>query len=134
MAEFQQVLNNILYIVLTAILPIVVTYGIKFLKAKINECNAIKDATQSEELSNYVKDAMCNVMDAVVYVNQTYVDSLKKSGKFDEDAQKEAFNKAFAHAACLLSEGSNKAIQALHGSVENWLTIQIEAAVKAAKK
>ena len=35
------------------------------------------------------------VTKAVVTTNQTFVDNLKKQGKFDEEAMKEAFNRTY---------------------------------------
>ena len=132
--EFNEMLNNILYVVLTAILPIVTTYSINLIKAKIKESKAIEEATKNEDMSNLIKDALSDVMDAVRYVNQTFVDSLKKSGKFDEEAWNTAFNLAYTEAMNSISDGAKKAINEMHGSFENWLELKIEASVNMAKK
>lgn len=132
--EFNEMLNNILYVVLTTILPIVTTYGVNLIKAKIKESKAIEEATKNEDISNLIKDALSDVMDAVRYVNQTFVDSLKKSGKFDEEAWNKAFNLAYTEAMNSISDGAKKAINEMHGSFENWLELKIEASVNMAKK
>ncbi len=87
--EIIELLNYILYIVLTMILPVVATYVVNLIKAKINESNIIADATQNENTAKIIEHALSDVMDAVLYINQIYVDALKSSGKFDKDAQKE---------------------------------------------
>ena len=125
--EFNEMLNNVLYVVLTAILPILATYAVNFIKTKIT-------ATKNEDMSNLVKDALNDVMDAVLYINQIYVDSLKSTGKFDENAQKEAFNRAYVEAMNMISDGAKKAIEEMYGSFDKWLQVKIESSVNIAKK
>ena len=60
--------------------------------------------------------------------------ALKASGKFDEDAQKIAFNKAYAKAVTLISDGAKQIISNLYGSFDRWLELKIEASVSMAKK
>ena len=132
--ELQEVLNNILYIVLTVILPVVAKYVVNLIQAKIKESTVISEATKNQEIEDLVEGALVNVMDAVLYVNQTYCDTLKSQGKFDEEAQKSAFNKAYQKALSLISEGAKSAITELHGSFDKWLETKIEASVNVAKK
>lgn len=132
--EFQGVLNYILYIVLTVILPVVAKYVVNLIQAKIAESKVIEEVTKNENVSNIVKDALSDVMDAVLYVNQVYVDSLKAQGKFDAEAQQIAFNKAYAKAASLISEGTKTVIDELYGSFDKWLNLKIESSVNVAKK
>lgn len=132
--ELQEVLNNILYVVLTAIAPIVTGYVVKLIKAKIKESTIISEMTKNQDLENLVENALSDVMDAVLYINQTYVDSLKAIGEFNEEAQKIAFNKAYSKAVSLISEGTRKAIEELYGSFDKWLELKIESSVHIAKK
>lgn len=132
--EFSEVLNYILYIVLTAILPVVATYAVNLIKAKIKESNIIADATQNENLAKIIENALSDVMDAVLYINQIYVDALKSSGKFDKDAQKNAFNRAYVEAMNMISDESKKVIEQVYGSFDNWLKLKIESSVNMAKK
>lgn len=127
-------LNYILYIVLTIILPVVARYVVAFIKAKIKESNIIMDATHNEDLSKIVESALSDVMDAVLYINQIYVDSLKSSGKFDKEAQEEAFNRAYVEAMNMISDEAKKVIEGLYGSFDKWLRIKIESSVNMAKK
>lgn len=131
---FNEVLNYVLYTVLTAILPVVATYIVKFFKSRINESKIIAKATKNEAITKHVKNAVADVMDAVLYVNQTYTDSLKASGEFNETAQKEAFDKAYEKAVELISQGTKDMIQKLYGSFDKWLELKIESSVNVAKK
>lgn len=131
---FNEVMSNILYVAITVILPVVAVYVVNLIKAKIKESTAIEDATQNENVSNLVKDALLDVMDIVLYVNQVYTDSLKASGKFDEQAQKEAFELAYMEAVKLISQETKDIIEQLYGSFDEWLRLKIESSVNAAKK
>lgn len=132
--EFSEMINNVLYTVLTAIMPVVAVYTINLIKARIKESNIIEKATKNDVLSGLVKDALTDVMDAVLYVNQIYTDTLKSAGKFDKAAQEEAFNRAYVEAINLISDESRKAIEQLYGSFDKWLKLKIESSVNIAKK
>ena len=132
--KFSEVLNYCLYVVLTVLLPVVATYVVNLIKAKIRESNIIADATKNEDLSKIVEGALSDVMDAVLYVNQVYTDSLKASGKFDKVAQEEAFNRAYVEAMNLISDETKKVITQLYGSFDKWLQLKIESSVNMAKK
>ncbi len=132
--EFSEMLNYVLYVVLTVIMPVVATYVVNLIKAKIKESNIIADATKNEDLSKIVEGALSDVMDAVLYINQIYVDSLKASGRFDEKAQEEAFNRAYVEAMNMISDEAKKVIEQLYGSFDKWLKLKIESSVNMAKK
>lgn len=132
--EFSEMLNYVLYVVLTIILPVVAKYAVDLIKTKIKESNIIADATKNEDLSKIVDGALSDVMDAVLYINQIYVDSLKSSGKFDKKAQAEAFNRAYVEAMNMISDEAKKVIEQLYGSFDKWLKLKIESSVNMAKK
>lgn len=132
--EFSEVLNYCLYIVLTIILPVVAKYAVDLIKTKIKESNIIADATKNEDLNKIVESALSDVMDAVLYINQIYVDSLKSSGRFDKAAQEEAFNRAYVEAMNMISDEAKKVIEQLYGSFDKWLKLKIESSVNMAKK
>lgn len=131
---FNEVLNYVLYTVLTGILPVVATYIAKLVKSKIAESNIIAEVTKNEDVAKQIENAVADVMDSVLYVNQTYTDSLKASGEFNEEAQKEAFSKAYAKAVELISQGTKDMIQEVYGSFDKWLELKIESSVNVAKK
>ena len=132
--EFSEVLNYCLYIVLTIISPVVAKYAVDLIKTKIKESNIIADATKNEDLNKIVESALSDVMDAVLYINQIYVDSLKSSGRFDKSAQEEAFNRAYIEAMNMISDEAKKVIEQLYGSFDKWLKLKIESSVNIAKK
>lgn len=132
--EFSEMINYILYVVLTVILPVVATYAVNLIKAKIRESNIVADATKNDNMTKIIEGALSDVMDAVLYINQIYVDSLKSSGNFDNDAQKNAFNRAYVEAMNMISDESKKIIEQVYGSFDKWLKLKIETSVNVAKK
>ena len=132
--EFSEIINYTLYIVLTTILPIITAYVVNFIKTKIKESDIIADATQNENITKIIETALSDVMDAVLYINQIYVDALKSNGKFDKDAQKNAFNRAYVEAMNMISDESKKIIEQVYGSFDKWLKLKIETSVNIAKR
>ena len=65
---------------------------------------------------------------------QTYVDSLKKNGSFDKDAQIEALTRAKDIALSQMTQELKDFITTNFGDLDNWLTIQIESSINLIKK
>jgi hypothetical protein len=124
------ILLNLLYAFLIAAIPICGA-GIKAVSAKVVEYYTTK--SKSEQLNNILVDITNFGADAVTYVMQTYVDSLKKQGKFDEEAQKEAFNMAMESAKQFISDESQELFESVYGNLEDYLEMVIEAKVKELK-
>ena len=78
-------------VVVIPAIPVLVTYLVKYLKAKTEQTTT---KINNELVRTYLQEATDAVLQAVTYTAQTYVDTLKKQGKFDEEAQKKAFNTA----------------------------------------
>ena len=131
--SFTEMIQYIFYIVLTAILPVAAKYTVNFIQARIRESAFIEEAAKTEARSILIKDALSDVMDAVLYVNQTFVDTLKARGEFTQSAWEEAKQKAYNAALLSVSEESKKAVASVYGSFDNWLQLKIEASVQAAK-
>ena len=130
----NETLNELLMTIIQAVIipaiPIVVAYLVKLLKAK-TEQTATK--ISNDQVRQYLQEAIDSVLQAVTYVSQTYVDSLKKQGKFDAEAQKIAFNTAKDIALQLLTEDAKNLITDLYGDLTVWLDTKIEQTVKEQK-
>ena len=70
---------------------------------------------------------------AVIYVAQTYVDELKKSGTFTEENQKIAMQKALEVAKKQLTQEALEFIEITYGDITEYLTSKLEAEVKIQK-
>lgn len=70
------------------------------------------------------------IKDVVLTVQQTFVESLKAEGKFDEKAQKEALRKAFDLILANLTKEAKEVLDEVYGDFEQWILIQIESAIQ----
>lgn len=127
MKEFFLVL---LQAVIIAAVPVVTTYLCNFLKQKSNQTAA---TTNNDLAASYIREAADAVTTAVTFTSQTYVDSLKNSGTFTVENQKEAFNKAMNKAVEILSAEAKEYLAKAYGDLTNYLTTKIEAEVRNQK-
>lgn len=126
----QEIIRTIIYIVITGVLVPLTKYLITLLQVKAGE---IATGIQDEKAKDYLNSALAAISNAVVSVNQTYVDSLKKAGKFDKAAQKEAKEKAIEVAKKLITENAREAIKQIYGDFDQYLDTTIEALVRENK-
>ena len=73
------------------------------------------------------------ITNCVVATNQTYVNALKEQGKFDEEAQKVAFQKTLQAVLTILSTDAKNYIQEVFGDIDTYLNQLIEAEVAIQK-
>lgn len=118
-----ELLLNIIQSVLTTVLIPLLGWGVStlvnFLNSKINNA----------KIEKYITFAGQVVESVVKETSQTYVNSLKESGKFDKEAQEIAFKKSYDTALKLLTKDTLEAIKLVYGDVSTWLTSKIEATV-----
>ena len=112
-------LNKILYILITVALPLILRYIYQIVSVKV--------------ANTQYAAAVNAVFTAVESVNQTYVDALKAEGKFDGLCQVNALNKAKEAAMEIMEESTRKWLAKSFDNLDNWLTVQIESAVKTSK-
>jgi hypothetical protein len=82
----------------------------------------------------YIFEVADAVTTAVACVTQTYADTLKKSGQFTLDNQKEALTEAKTQATKLLSAEARKFLVMIYGDLDKYLEARIEAEVLAQKE
>lgn len=123
----NEIIINIISVVVTVIvIPLITLIGTKlvtWINSKIN----------NEKASNMLTTATNAVISAVRTVLQTYVDSLKKEGRFDEASQKLALFKAKDIALSQIGVDAQMYIEDTYGDLDVWLTTQIEATINALK-
>ena len=103
----------------------------KYINAKGNEIAANVD---SELASKYIVMLTTTIADCVVATNQTYVEALKKEGKFDKDAQAKAFQMTYDAVMDILTDDAKEYLANFYGDLTLYLTKRIEAEVVANKK
>lgn len=128
--EAMDIVKDIIYIIITSLALPLTVYLVSLLRTKISE---IAINTQDETLKKYIEFAEDAISKAVVSVNQTYVESLKKSGKFDKEAQIEAKNKAIEIAKKLITQDIKEAIATVYGDFETYLDATTETIVNLNK-
>lgn len=128
--EFAQFIEQLFELCIFPSLIILGKFAIDWLKAKTEEA---KENTSSEQERKYLDMIYNTISTCVIATNQTYVDSLKKSGKFDVEAQKVAFEKTYNAVLVVLNDEVKKYIVETSGDLQVYLTQQIEAIVNDKK-
>lgn len=128
--DTKELIQQILYVFVIAILPLLTKYAVTYLNVKIKENT---EKIENEKLQQYIYAATEAISVAVLKVNQTYTDSLKKAGNFTKEAQETAKQMAITTAKSLITEESKKAIETMYGDFEEYLESNIEALVRENK-
>ncbi len=121
---------ELLQAIATTAIPICAAYLVQYLHRKSEQIIA---QTDNMTIKAFLAEATDAVSTAVTYTSQTFVDALKKEGKFDKDKQQEALNKSLDKAISLLSEQAKKALEDIYGDLNAYLTSKIEAEVRSQK-
>lgn len=83
-----ELINQLFEIVIIPLLGALTIYAVKWINTKTKK---LSKETDNETLNKYLKMLSETITKCVIATNQTYVETLKKQGKFDEEAQKIAF-------------------------------------------
>lgn len=126
----MEILKEIFEVCIIPLLGILTTYLIVYIKVKKNQ---LIKATDSEFAQKYIDLLSVTISDCVIATNQTYVESLKKEGKFDAEAQKEAFRKTFDKVMEILSDEAKNFLKEFYGDLNLLITQKIESEVNTTK-
>lgn len=126
----MEFLKDILYIVITAAVPLLTTYICKFLYEKWTEG---KTNIKNDKIANTLDHVVSMVLNCVETTNQTFVDELKKNGEFTKEAAAEAFLMSKTMAIQMLSEDAAEIIIEVYGDIDVYLDTLIETTVKNLK-
>jgi hypothetical protein len=129
--DWLELLYNIFEVCVIPLLGVLTVYAVKFIKVKSEEIQLL---SENELIDKYVGIAADTISACVLATNQTYVDTLKAQGKFDAEAQKEAFQKTADAVKTLLSDEAKAILSEAFGDLEVYITTQIEASVKFNKQ
>ena len=129
--DWMNLLYDIFDLCIIPLFGVLVAYVVKYINAKGNEIAANVD---SELASKYIVMLTTTVADCVIATNQTYVEALKKEGKFDKDAQAKAFQMTYDAVIGILTDDAKEYLANFYGDLTLYLTKRIEAEVVANKK
>lgn len=123
-------IREIIEVCLIPLLGVLVTYLVKYINAKSKELEA---STDNELAKKYISLLSSTITNCVIATNQTYVETLKKQGRFDAEAQKEAFNMTLDAIMALLTDEAKQYLSEIYGDLNTYITNQIEATVNQNK-
>ena len=129
--DWTKLLYDILNLCVVPLIGVLSFYLVQYIKAKGNEIAANVD---SELASKYIVMLTTTITDCVVATNQTYVETLKKEGKFDKEAQFKAFQMTYNAVMDILTEDAKEYLNNFYGDLSLYLSKRIEAEVVANKK
>lgn len=122
----QNLINQLFQVCLIPMLGALTTFIVIWIKAKSAE---LQKKTNNDILNKYVQMATNTITNCVIATNQTYVNSLKEQGKFDEAAQKEAFQRTYQAVLLILSDDAKEYLNNAFGDLNKYLQEKIESTV-----
>ena len=128
--NYIEMLNEIFQVCIIPLFGILTTYLVKYITIKMEE---IQLKAKNEKANKYLDMLTDTITSCVIATNQTYVEALKKEGKFDLEAQKLAFEKTMNAVLALLTKESQEYLNEAVGDLNLYISQQIEAAVNLTK-
>lgn len=129
--DWMKLLYDVFNLCVVPLVGVLTFYLVQYIKAKGNE---IATNVDSELASKYIVMLTTTITDCVVATNQTYVEALKKEGKFDKEAQYKAFQMTYNAVMDILTEDAKEYLNNFYGDLSLYLSKRIEAEVVANKK
>ena len=93
----------------------------------------ITKEADNEIANKYINLLSETITQCVIATNQTYVESLKKSGSFDAEAQKEAFRRTYESVMKILTVEAKQYLANIYGDLDKYITSKIESEVNINK-
>jgi len=106
-------------------------YAVSWIAAKAEE---LKGKTENEMYWKYISMLQDTITKCVLATQQTYVDALKKEGKFDLEAQKVAFKQTYDAVLNLLDEEAQIYLENIMPDLTLYITNAIESQIYENKK
>ena len=104
----NSLIETIINVLLIPVITVLSAYIVQLIKAKIS---SISDAQLKNYLSASLDELNQAINTAVGKVAQTYVDSLKKDGKFNVEEQKIALETAYDTTLAILSNNTSEFLE-----------------------
>lgn len=134
MEILQNILEAIIYTVITGCGVFIVKELLRLLNGKIDEIQTSTKLVEYEKLNKIIDNAQSILENIVISVNQVFVASLKAEGKFNKESAEIAKQTAMDKATELLTDEAIKAIEVVYGSLDTYLDVNIEAIVNKLKQ
>jgi hypothetical protein len=128
--DWMSILEQIFELVVYPVISLAGVYLTYLISVKIKE---LKQKTSDETVKKYLDMLNVTIENAVLATTQTYVESLKKQGKFDAEAQKIAFRQTYDAVMSVLTADAITYLTTCVGDLEIYITNKIEADVQLSK-
>ena len=126
----MELITQIFEVCIIPLLGVLTTFLVRYINAKMKTLvNTISDEKQKK----YIEMLNNTITDCVIATTQTYVDTLKKQGKFDKEAQEQAFLMTFNAVSDLLTEESKKYLNEAIEDLDLYIKQKIESEVNINK-
>lgn len=126
----MELITQIFEVCIIPLLGVLTTFLVRYINAKMK---ALADTTNDEKQKKYIEMLNNTITDCVIATTQTYVDTLKKQGKFDKEAQEQAFLMTFNAVSGLLTEESKKYLNEAIEDLDLYIKQKIESEVNINK-
>ena len=122
----MEILMVLLKLVIMIVVPVATSVLTYLFKKYVEE---LINKNVQGETAEALKRGLDIITDSVNYVQQTYVDTLKKEDKFSAEAQAEALEAAKNRAIELLNTDIQSAIESSYGNLDTYVTTIIESII-----
>ena len=126
----MELVTQIFEVCIIPLLGVLTAFFVKWVNAKTSE---LALSRKNEIEKKYIMMLDKTISDCVIATTQTYVDSLKKQGAFDAEAQKVAFNMTYETVVKLLTDEATEYLNEAVGDLNLYITQKIEAEVNLNK-
>lgn len=126
----MELVTQIFEVCIIPLLGVLTAFFVKWVNAKTAE---IADTRKNETEKKYINMLNDTISDCVIATTQTYVDSLKKQGAFDAEAQKVAFTMTYEAVVKLLTDEATEYLNEAVGDLNLYITQKIESEVNLNK-
>lgn len=127
----MEVLMVLLKLIIMIVVPVATSVLTYFFKTYVEQ---LIDKNVKGETAEALKRGVEIITDSVNYVQQTYVDTLKKEDKFTAEAQAEALQAAKDRAIELMNGDITTAIENSYGNLDTYVTTIIESIIAQNKQ
>lgn len=127
---YAELITQIFEVCLIPLLGVLTTFFVKWVNAQAKK---LESSTENETQKKYIEMLNDTISDCVIATTQTYVDSLKKQGNFDAEAQKVAFTMTYEAVIKLLTDEATEYLNVAVGDLQLYITQKIESEVKINK-
>lgn len=128
--NYVELIAQIFEVCVIPLLGVLTAYICAYVKTKRDEIMVKSDNDLIDKYSNMLAET---IEACVLATNQTYVETLKKEGKFNAEAQQKAFTMTKNAVLNILSAEAKEYLTEAFGDLNTYVNKQIEASVNVNK-